>query len=109
MTKIAKVGWFFMLLLGIYRFIASIMLYTTGETDISSAVLFFTNAIAIIGITIYAYKHLVKWSWWFLLIIGAAPLINCTILHGFEIWTIIGLILFVPGILLPIGGVFGKK
>ncbi len=107
--KSVKIGWIIMLILGIYRFIGSIMLMATGESDISSGILFFTNAVAIIGITLASYRNAEKWSWCCLLIIGIAPLFGCTILHGVGAWVLVGWILFIPAIVIPAKAILGKK
>ncbi len=106
--KSVKIGWIIMLILGIYRFISSIMLTAAGETDISSGIVFFTNAVAIIGITLGSYRKSEKWSWWCLLIIGIAPLLGCTILHGLGPWVIVGWVLFIPAIVIPAKAILAK-
>lgn len=107
--KLLKIGWIIMLILGIYRAIASIALTATGETDVSSGILFFTNAVAIIGITLGSYRRAEAWSWWCLLVIGLLPVLGCSIIHGVNPWIIVGWILFIPAIVLPAQAVFGKE
>ena len=108
-SKALQIGWILMLILGLYRVIASILLYTTGESDISSAVLFFTNAAAIIGITLGSYRKAEKWAWWCLLVVGLLPLLTCTVLHGMMAWVIIGWILFIPAIVVPAKVILAPK
>lgn len=106
--KSVKIGWTIMLTLGIYRFITSIMLVVMGYGDITSGVYLATTAVAIIGITLGSYKKAEKWSWWCLLIIGIAPLLCCTLLHGFDPWTLVGWILFILAIIIPAKAILAK-
>jgi hypothetical protein len=103
------VGWIIMLLVGIQRFVASIMLYTSGEKGLDSCVLFALHGISIVFITLGSYKKGETWSWWCLFVLGFTVPIYCIFAHGVSAWPIIGLVLFVPAILIPIKDFLGKK
>jgi hypothetical protein len=47
-----KIGWIWMLLVGIQRIFGGVMLVKTGAKDLDAAVLFILHAVAIIGVTL---------------------------------------------------------
>jgi hypothetical protein len=108
-TKSVKVGWVIMLIVGVQRIFAGIMLAATGQKDLDVGILFVLNAVAIIGITLGSYRKAEKWSWWCLLIIGLTPPLYCLIAHGINAWNIVGLVLFIPAIVIPAVAILGKK
>ncbi len=101
MQKSIKIAVIFMLIMAVFRIIASIQMVATGEKDLDAGVLFTLNAIAIIGITLGAYRNGEKWSWWTLLIIVMTPPIYCIFAHGWLAWNIVGLVLSTPPIVIP--------
>ncbi|MBE9480147.1 MAG: hypothetical protein IMY69_00460 [Bacteroidetes bacterium] len=109
MEKSVKIGWILMLILGLYRIMASISLVTMQQADITAGVNLATTGIAIIFITLASYKKAQKWSWWCLLVIGIAPLLSCSILHGIDVWTAIGWIIFILAIVIPAKAILCKK
>lgn len=62
MSKSIKIGVALMLIVALFRIFASIQMFASGEKNLDSCVLFALNAIAIIGITLGAYKKGEKWS-----------------------------------------------
>ena len=102
MSKSIKIAVILMLIMALFRIFASIQMVSTGEKDLDSGILFLLNAIAIIGITLGAYRKGEKWSWWTLLIIVMTPPIYCIIAHGWLAWNIIGLVLSSLPIIIPI-------
>jgi hypothetical protein len=96
-----------MVIMALFRIIASIEMI--GEGDVDKAVLFILNAIAIIGITIGAYRKAEKWAWWTLLIIVMTPPIYCIIVHGWMGWNIVGLVLSTLPMVVPVKAVFGRN
>jgi len=104
-----KIGWILMLILGLYRIMASISLVTMQGEDVSAGISLATTGIAIIFVTLASYKKAEKWSWWCLLVIGIAPLLSCSILHGLDIWLTIGWILFILAMVIPAKAILGKK
>jgi len=109
MEKSVKIGWILMLILGLYRIMASISLVAMQQADVAAGVNLATTGIAIIFITLASYKKAQKWSWWGLLVIGIAPLLSCSILHGINVWAIIGWIIFILAIVIPARAILGKK
>ena len=109
MEKSVKIGWILMLILGLYRVMASISLVTMQQADVTAGVNLATIGIAIIFITLTSYKKAHKWSWWCLLVIGIAPLLSCSILHGIDVWTTIGWVIFILAIVIPAKTILGKK
>ncbi|MBN2028670.1 hypothetical protein JW824_00340 [bacterium] len=101
MQKSIKIAVILMLIMAVFRIIASIQMFVTGEKDLDACVLFTLNAIAIIGITLGAYRHGEKWSWWTLLIIVMTPPIYCIFAHGWLAWNIVGLVLSTPPVVIP--------
>ena len=108
-AKSVKIGWIFMLILGLYRIMTSISLMAMGQADISSGVYLATTGIAIVFITLASYKKAQKWSWWCLLLIGMIPLLPCSILLGINVWTAIVWMLFIFAISIPAIAILGKK
>ena len=98
-----------MLLLGIFRLIMAPALLATGEAELSSATVFLTNGIAIVAITLAAYKKAEKWAWWSLMLIGLLPLLECTIEHGLMPILLVGWVFFLVGLIAPVQVIFGKK
>lgn len=107
-SKALKIGWIIMLVLGIYRLVASFILPAMGE-DVSASVLLGTSGVAIIGLTLGAYRKAEKWSWWTLLVVGVAPVLSCTIIHGMVPWTAVGWILSILALAIPAKAILGKK
>lgn len=107
--KALVVGWGLMLILSIYRLLASIMMVIMGQFSPGNGVLLGLNAFAMIGITLWGYRKAEMWSWWFLLILGGVPITYCIIDEGFMMWTIIGLVLFVPAMIVPLKSFFHKQ
>lgn len=107
--KSLKIGWIWMVLVGIQRIFGGIMLVSTGAKDLDVSVLFILHAIAIIGITLGSYRRAEKWSWWMLLILGLTPPLYCMIAHGIMIDNIVGLGFFIPAIIIPAKAILGKK
>lgn len=101
MEKTIKISVILMLVLALFRIIASIQMIIAAEKTLDSGVLFILNAIAIIGITLGAYNKGEKWSWWTLLIIVMTPPIYCIIAHGWLAWNIVGLVLSTLPIIIP--------
>jgi hypothetical protein len=108
MPKSIKIGMVLMLILALFRIFASIQMVATDEKDLDSGVLFALNAIAIIGITLGAYKSGEKWSWWTLLIIVMTPPIYCIFAHGWLAWNIVGLVLSTLPIVIPAKAILSK-
>ena len=109
MSKSIKIAVVLMLIMALFRIYASIQMVATGEKDLDSGVLFILNAIAIIGITLGAYRKGEKWSWWTLLIIVMTPPIYCIIAHGWLAWNIVGLVLSILPIVIPVKYFFCQK
>ncbi len=107
--KLLKIGWILMLVLGIYRTVTAIILAATGEGDLSGGISLAATGVAIIGITLGSYRKAEKWSWWCLLVVGLAPLLGCTIIHGIQIPTLIGWILFILAMVIPLKAIFSNK
>gem|GEM_PF-1768899 len=99
--KSLKIGMVLMLILGLLRIFASIQMVATGEKNLDSGVLFALNGIAIIGITLGAYRKGEKWSWWTLLIIVMTVPIYCNFAHGWLAWNIVGLVLSTLPVVIP--------
>jgi len=97
-----------MLILGIYRVFSSFALPAMGE-DIGASVLLGVTGVAIIGMSLGAYREAEKWSWWTLLVVAIAPVLSCTIMHGMEVWTVLGWILGVLALAIPARVILGKK
>ena len=76
-AKLIKIGWIWMLIVGIQRIIGGIMLVASGVKGLDASVLFLLHAFAIIAITLGSYKRGEKWSWWTLLVIGLTPPLYC--------------------------------
>jgi len=109
MGKSVKIGWILMLILGLYRIMTSISLVAMKQADVTAGVYLATTGIAIIFVTLASYKKAQNWSWWCLLVIGIVPLLPCSILHGINVWTAIGWILFILAIVIPAKAILGKK
>lgn len=90
-----------MLILGIYRVIASIILVAMGFGTVPSGVNLGATGVAIIGMALVSYRKAEKWSWWILLIVGIMPLLGCTIVHGMDPITLGGWVLFILAIVIP--------
>ena len=103
-----KIGWILMLILGIYRGAMSVYLLATKFMDLQNTLVFFSNAIAIILISLTSYKKGEKWSWYCLLLIGALPLVAGALWNATHPSVIVGWIIFLLGLLIPIK-VFFKK
>ena len=108
MSKAIKVAVILMLIMALFRIFASIQMITTGEKDLDSNVLFILNAIAIIGITLGAFRNGEKWAWWTLFIIVMTPPIYCIIAHGWLAWNIVGLVLSTLPIIIPAKAILSK-
>ena len=108
-TKSLKIGWILMLILGLYRGFLSVVFVATKVMDLTNALIFFANAVAIVMITLTAYKKAEKWSWWCLFLIGVLPLIPCTLWNATNPWLIAGWIIFLLGIFIPAKAILGKK
>ena len=108
MPKSLKVGMVLMLIVALFRIFASIQMVATGEKDLDGGVLFALNAIAIIGITLGAYRKGEKWSWWTLLVIIMTPPIYCVFAHGWLAWNIVGLVLSTLPIVIPAKVILSK-
>lgn len=108
MAKSIKIGMVLMLILALFRIFASIQMVATGEKDLDAGVLFVLNAVAIIGITLGAYRNGEKWSWWTLLIIVMTPPIYCIFAHGWLAWNIVGLVLSTLPIVIPAKTILSK-
>jgi hypothetical protein len=109
MSKSIKVAVILMLIVALFRIFASVQMFVSGEKDLDSCVLFVLNAIAIIGITLGAYRKGEKWSWWTLLIIVMTPPIYCIFAHGWLMWNIVGLVLSTLPIVIPAKVILCKK
>jgi ABC-type multidrug transport system permease subunit len=107
-SKALKIGWILMLILGIYRLVASFILPVMGE-DISASILLGTTGAAIVGMSLGAYRKAEKWSWWTLLVVGVAPVLSCTIIHGIVPWALAGWILIILALAFPAKQILGKK
>ena len=107
MPKSIKIATILMLIMALFRIVASIEMI--GEGDLDKAVLFILNAIAVIGITLGAYCKGEKWSWWTLLIIVMTPPVYCIIVHGWLGWNIVGLLLSTLPIVIPVKAFFSTK
>jgi hypothetical protein len=109
MSKSIKVAVILMLIMALFRIFASVQMFASGEKNLDSSVLFVLNAIAIIGITLGAYRKGEKWSWWILLIIVMTPPIYCIFAHGWLMWNIVGLVLSTLPIVIPANAILCKK
>ena len=108
--KLIKIGWIWMLIVGIQRFVAGFMMmvgYWGKSLDVG--ILFALHAIAILFITLGSYKKAEKWSWWCLLILGLTPPVYCMIAHGIMVDNVVGLGLFIPAIAIPAKAILCKK
>jgi hypothetical protein len=101
MSKSVKIATVLLVLLGVFRIVASVQMIITGEKDLDSSILFILNAIAIIGIALGAFQRGEKWAWWTLLIIVMIPPIYCIIAHGWLTWNIMGLIISTLPMVIP--------
>ena len=108
-AKSIKIGWILMLILGVYRVAASIILVAMGFGTITSGINLAATGAAIIGMTLVSYKKAERWSWWCLFVVGIMPLLGCTILHGIDPITLGGWVLFIPAIAIPAKAILGKK
>jgi len=108
-AKSVKIGWIFMLILGVERIALSVMVIVMELGDVHASILFATIGIAIIGISLGSYRKAEKWSWWTLLATGLIPLLYCTIAHGLMAGNIVDWILFIPAIIIPAKAILGKK
>lgn len=106
MSKTIKIACIIMVIMALFRIVASISMIQTGDLD--KGILFILNAIAIIGITLGAYSKGEKWSWWTLLIIVMTPPIFCIIAHGWMGWNIVGLVLSTLPIVIPVKAILSK-
>ena len=109
MSKSIKIGFILMLLLGVFRIIASIQMFVAGEKNLDSSFLFALNGVAIIGITLGAYKNGEKWAWWTLLILVMAVPIYCIFAHGWLAWNIVGLVVSTLPIIVPAKAILYPK
>jgi len=109
MAKSIKIGMILMLILGLFRIFASIQMFATGEKSLDSCFLFALNGIAIIGITLGAYRKGEKWSWWTLLIIVMAVPIYCIFAHGWLTWNIVGLVVSTLPVVIPAKAILSPK
>lgn len=108
MSKAIKIAVILMLIMALFRIFASIQMVATGEKDLDASVLFILNAIAIIGITLGAFRKGEKWAWWTLFIIVMTPPIYCIIAHGWLAWNIVGLVLSTLPIVIPAKAILSK-
>lgn len=109
MSKSLKIAVVLMIIMALFRIFASIQMIITGEKTLDANVLFILNAVAVIGITLGAFKKGEKWSWWTLLIIVMTPPIYCIIAHGWLMWNIVGLVLSTLPMIIPIKAIFSKS
>ena len=109
MSKTIKIGVVLMLVMAAFRIFASIQMVASGEKDLDGGVLFALNAIAIIGITLGAYRKGEKWAWWTLLIIVMTPPIYCIIAHGWLAWNIVGIVLSTLPVVIPAKAILFRK
>jgi hypothetical protein len=93
MSKALKIAMILMLIMALFRIFASVQMTMTGEKTLDANVLFALNAVAIIGITLGAFRRKEKWAWWTLLIIVMTPPVYCVFAHGWLMWNIVGLVL----------------
>ncbi len=61
MSKAIKIACILMIIMALFRIFVSVDMIRTGDLD--KGVLFILNAVAIIGITLGAYRNAEKWSW----------------------------------------------
>jgi len=80
--------------------------------DAAVGMILATNAVAIIGISLFPYRKAEKWSWLVLLIIGIVPLLG----WSFEVQgatqivgAMVGWILLVLGLAIPAKAILAKK
>ncbi len=109
MAKTIKIGMVLMLVMAAFRIFASIQMVASGGKYLDGGVLFALNAIAIIGITLGAYRKGEKWAWWTLLIIVMTPPIYCIIAHGWLVWNIVGIVLSTLPIVIPAKAILCRK
>jgi len=109
MPKSIKIAVILMLILALFRIFASVQMVITGEKDLDSSILFALNAIAIVGITLGAYRNGEKWAWWTLLIIVMTPPIYCVFAHGWLMWNIVGLVLSTLPVVIPAKAILCPK
>ena len=108
MSKSVLVSCVLMIIMALFRIVASIQMIAEGDLD--KGVLFILNAIAIIGITLGGYRKAEKWAWWTLLIIVMTPPIYCIAVHGLLGWNIVGIVLSTLPMVIPINAIlFSKK
>jgi hypothetical protein len=108
MSKSIKIGMVLLLIVALLRIVWSIQSVATGEKDLDSGILFILNAIAIIGITLGAFRKGEKWSWWTLLIIVMTPPIYCIVAHGWLAGSIVGLVLSALTMAIPAKEILSK-
>ena len=109
MSKSIRIGAILMVLLGLFRILASIQMFSTGEKNLDSCFLFALNGIAIIGIALGAYKKGEKWSWWTLLIIVMAVPLYCIFVHGWVTWNIVGIVVSTIPLIVPAKAILYTK
>ena len=93
MSKALKIAVILLVILTLFRIFASVQMVITGEKTLDASVLFALNAVAVICITLGAFRKKEKWAWWTLLIIVMTPPIYCVFAHGWLMWNIVGLVL----------------
>ena len=108
MSKPIMVGVVLMLIVSLLRILSSIQTISTGDENLDIGILFILNAIAIIGITLGAYRRGEKWAWWTLLIIVMTPPIYCIIVHGWISWAIVGIVLSTLAVIIPAKEILSK-
>lgn len=109
MSKSIRIGWILMLILGVYRVIASILLMVTTQANTGAGINLATTGVAIVFVASTSYRKAEKWSWWFLLVVGIVPLLSCSVQRGIGTWTALGWVIFVLGIIIPVKEILGKK
>lgn len=109
MAKSITLGWILMVVFALYNIIASVILLDMQVVGVAGAVFLFQTGVAIGCVAVISYREGQKWSWWFLLFIGILVLLICSTVHGLDIWTIVGWIMFVPAIIIPAAAILCRK
>ena len=107
--RLLKIGWILMLIVGIQRALVNIMMIAMGEGSLDSNILYAVHVVAILFVTMGAFKKGEKWSWWCLLIVGITPPLYCSIVHGLNVWVIVSWVLFLPAIIIPAKSILARK
>ena len=107
--RVLKIGWIAMLVAAVQRLVTGVMFLFMEGHDLGASVLYLAMAVAILLVTLGHYQSGDQWSWWTLFVLGATPPVFCIIVHGPDLWPIIGLLFILPGLVIPLKAVFRKQ